>query len=310
MRKGLLIALLLALLAGGLGQLGSSAQGRTDLQVAQVSRVIDGDTIEVVLPDDTTEKVRYIGIDTPETVHPTEPVGCFGPEASEYNKALVDDKTVWLELDVQERDRYGRLLAYVHLVSDSQAMVNAILLSQGFAQIYTFPPNVKHVDRFLALEREARDAHRGLWGACGPPPPPSCPEPPSGAVVINEIEQNPAGTDSGNEWVELYNTSDQEVCLEGWFIVADYQGVGGREGRINIPDNTLIPSEGFAILVGEGQVIDNVNEVVELRNADAQVVDQTPSVTDTKNDDRCWARVPDGSDTWEFQTCTPNKSNS
>lgn len=137
--------------------------GDRGLITAQVTRVIDGDTIEAELPDGTTEDVRYIGMDTPETHGGVE---CFGREASAYNERLVADRTVWLELDVEERDRYGRLLAYVYLDSDGQAMVNAVLLSQGFAQLLTIPPNVKYAERFQALQREAREAQRGLWQAC------------------------------------------------------------------------------------------------------------------------------------------------
>jgi endonuclease YncB( thermonuclease family) len=133
------------------------------LFVAKVVEVIDGDTIDVQLADGREERVRYIGMDTPE-IH--GPVECYGQEASAYNDRLVGGKTVWLELDVEERDRYQRLLAYVYLDSDGQAMVNAILLSQGYAQVMTVPPNVKYAARFLKLQQEAREAGRGLWGAC------------------------------------------------------------------------------------------------------------------------------------------------
>jgi endonuclease YncB( thermonuclease family) len=133
------------------------------LFVAKVVEVIDGDTIDVQLADGREERVRYIGMDTPE-IH--GPVECYGQEASAYNDRLVGGKTVWLELDVEERDRYQRLLAYVYLDSDGQAMVNAILLSQGYAQVLTIPPNVRYADRFLKLQQEAREAGRGLWGSC------------------------------------------------------------------------------------------------------------------------------------------------
>lgn len=134
-----------------------------ELIEALVTNVVDGDTIKVQLANGSEEQVRYIGMDTPE-IHGE--VECYGQEAATYNECLVGGKTVWLELDVQERDRYGRLLAYVYLDSDGKAMVNAILLSQGYAQIMTVPPNVKYADRFLRLQQEAREAGRGLWGAC------------------------------------------------------------------------------------------------------------------------------------------------
>ncbi len=107
------------------------------------------------------EKVRYIGINTPETKHPTKEVEHFGKEASEANRKLVDGKTVRLEFDVQQVDRYNRLLAYVFL--EEGTFVNAWLVENGFAQVMTVPPNVKHQELFLKLQREAREARRGLW---------------------------------------------------------------------------------------------------------------------------------------------------
>ena len=105
--------------------------------------------------------VRYIGIDTPETKHPTKEVEPYGKEASEANRKLVDGKTVRLEFDVQEQDRYGRLLAYVYL--EEGTFVNAWLVQHGYAAVMTVPPNVKHQELFLRLQREAREEGRGLW---------------------------------------------------------------------------------------------------------------------------------------------------
>lgn len=134
-----------------------------DGEVATVTRVIDGDTIEVRIGAQTY-KVRYIGIDTPETAHPSKPVECYGQEASAYNRSLVDGRRVELEKDVSETDRYGRLLRYVWV--DGQ-MVNAILVRDGYAQVSTYPPDVKYPDMFLQLQQGAREAGRGLWSACG-----------------------------------------------------------------------------------------------------------------------------------------------
>jgi len=143
-------------------------RGPTDegLLVATVIGVIDGDTVEVMLGDGAKEKVRYIGVDTPETRHPKKGVECFGREAYDFNKALVLGKRVWLERDVEERDRYQRLLAYVWLDAEKQRMANAILVSEGYAQVSTYPPNVKYVELFLKLQREARENNKGLWGRC------------------------------------------------------------------------------------------------------------------------------------------------
>jgi micrococcal nuclease len=128
-----------------------------------VSTVIDGDTIEVNL-EGQLYTVRYIGVDTPETKHPQKGVQCFGPEATQRNLGLVAGQSVLLEKDVSETDRYGRLLRYVWL-SDGR-MVNEVLTSEGYAQVTTYPPDVKYADRFLKAQREAREAKRGLWGMC------------------------------------------------------------------------------------------------------------------------------------------------
>ncbi len=123
-----------------------------------VKRVVDGDTILLA----NGERVRYIGINTPETKHPHKPVERFGKEAYEYNKGLVENKWVRLELDIEKRDKYGRLLAYVY---QEDIFVNAKLVEEGYAQIYTFPPNIKHQELFIKLQREARESDRGLWEA-------------------------------------------------------------------------------------------------------------------------------------------------
>ncbi len=137
-----------------------SCQDGSFLAVKVVS-VVDGDTIQVCCIGWKREKVRYIGINIPETKHPTKEVEHFGEEASEANRKLVDGKTVRLEFDVQEQDRYGRLLAYVYL--EDGTFVNAWLVQHGYAAVMTVPPNVKHQELFLKLQREAREAERGLW---------------------------------------------------------------------------------------------------------------------------------------------------
>jgi endonuclease YncB( thermonuclease family) len=128
---------------------------------ARVERVVDGDTIIVIL-DGTRERVRYIGIDTPKTVDPNRPGQPYGPEASARNKELLDGETVYLEKDISERDVFQRLLRYVRL--EDGRMVNMILVEEGSAQAATYPPDVKHAEEFVNLQREASDAKRGLWG--------------------------------------------------------------------------------------------------------------------------------------------------
>jgi micrococcal nuclease len=154
----LIIAIVLLVRGGGEQEVAVKQQGT---EVA-VTRVVDGDTIEVSL-DGHTEDVRYIGVDTPETVKPGAPVGCFGPEAHDFNEALVDGETVRLDYDAERRDVYGRLLAYVHL---GDTFVNAELVRRGFATTLTIPPNDSFAGLFARLERQASDAGRGLWGKC------------------------------------------------------------------------------------------------------------------------------------------------
>jgi micrococcal nuclease len=127
-----------------------------------VTRAVDGDTVEVQI-EGREEDVRYIGVDTPETVKPEEPVQCFGPEASDFNHRLVEGKWARLVFDEERRDVYGRLLAYVYLEG---RFVNAELLRRGLARTLTIPPNDRHAKRFKRLQTAAARAGRGLWGAC------------------------------------------------------------------------------------------------------------------------------------------------
>jgi micrococcal nuclease len=129
---------------------------------ALVSRVIDGDTIEVQFKGETID-VRLIGVDTPETVAPGQPVECFGKAASSFAENSMEGERVRLEFDVQRHDRFGRTLAYVWTGGE---LFNETLVAEGYAQVATFPPNVKYVDRFLAAQRVARQNDRGLWHAC------------------------------------------------------------------------------------------------------------------------------------------------
>jgi micrococcal nuclease len=131
------------------------------LQEAQVINVVDGDTIDVLI-EGVEYRVRYILIDTPETKHPDKPVEPFGPEASEANRRLVESQTVLLEKDVSETDQYGRLLRYVYV---GDTMVNEELLRLGLAQVATFPPDVKYVDRFLEIQHQAQAVGEGIWGS-------------------------------------------------------------------------------------------------------------------------------------------------
>jgi micrococcal nuclease len=155
----LLVAVVVVLVVRGRHEGSQTTFGR-----AQVLRVVDGDTIRVRL-DGRTERVRYIGVDTPESVKPDTPVQCFAKRASAANAALVAGQTVRLVGDVEQRDRYGRLLAYVYREPDG-AFVNARLVRDGYARTLTIAPNVAHARELADLARAARRAHRGLWSAC------------------------------------------------------------------------------------------------------------------------------------------------
>jgi micrococcal nuclease len=151
LRRWLLELSFLSLLAAG-------AAGAGTIE-GTVVRVVDGDTINVQLAD-RVEKIRYIGVNAPEIHHPIKGEEPGGRAAAQVNRGLVIGRRVRLELDVQPRDRYGRLLAYVWV---GDTMVNAELVRLGYAQVMTVPPNVRYQDLFLKLQREARDAGRGLW---------------------------------------------------------------------------------------------------------------------------------------------------
>jgi micrococcal nuclease len=133
---------------------------RSGLTPARVLRVVDGDTIRVEVNGEEF-RVRYIGIDTPETVDPRRPVQCFGQEASERNRQLVEGKVVGLEKDVSEVDDFDRLLRYVWV---EDTLVNAALVEEGYALAYTYPPDVRYADLFVSLQAQAREKSRGLWG--------------------------------------------------------------------------------------------------------------------------------------------------
>ncbi len=142
----------------------SNIQGAIREKVT-VGRVIDGDTIELT----DGRKVRYIGINTPETVDPGKPLECFGKEASDKNRELVMGKEAELEKDVSETDRYGRLLRYVYVFDQDvqkRVMVNERMVEEGFAHSSSYPPDIKYQESFRDAEAQARQESRGLWGAC------------------------------------------------------------------------------------------------------------------------------------------------
>jgi len=166
-----LLAVLVAVLLRGCGEETTERgdgeredAGRRAGVLAPVVDVVDGDTIEVEL-EGRVEDVRYIGVDTPESVAPGQPVECFGVRASEFNAELVAGEQVRLAFDAERRDVYGRLLAYVYV---GERFVNVELLREGFARTLTIAPNDSFAERFARVEQAAGRAGRGLWGECGP----------------------------------------------------------------------------------------------------------------------------------------------
>ena len=143
----------------------SCSRARTSTgQRSVVARVIDGDTVQLA----SGEKVRLIGVDTPETKHPQKPVERFGREANDFTARLVEGKPVRLEYDQERQDKYGRTLAYVFL--EDGTFVNAEIVRQGYGHAYTRFP-FRHLEEFRRLEREAREGGKGLWAASDAPTP-------------------------------------------------------------------------------------------------------------------------------------------
>ena len=136
--------------------LGCSPASHQEVQWRRVVRVVDGDTLLL----DRNERVRLIGVDTPETVDPRRPVEWFGKEASAFTKRMVEGKKVRLEYDQDRKDRFGRTLAYVYL--EDGTFLNAEIVKQGYGHAYTQFP-FKYLEEFRGYERQAREAQRGLW---------------------------------------------------------------------------------------------------------------------------------------------------
>lgn len=147
-------------LSQGVGNLLGSWSDSELLGPYEVVRIVDGDTV-IVNINGKDEKLRMIGVDTPESVHnDLEKNVPYGKVSFDYTKDMLEGREVWLEMDVEERDRYGRLLAYVYLDGE---MFNRMLLEEGHATIITVPPNVKYAEEFEAIQEEARREGRGLW---------------------------------------------------------------------------------------------------------------------------------------------------
>lgn len=132
--------------------------GMSQEELVVVKRVIDGDTIGLV----DGRRLRYIGINAPE-LSAKNGIPCFGKEATEKNRTLVEEKTIRIVKDTSETDKYGRILRYVWV---GDVFINELLVRQGFAQVSTYPPDVAHKDLFIEAQRQAKENKKGLWGGC------------------------------------------------------------------------------------------------------------------------------------------------
>ncbi|MEX0625564.1 MAG: thermonuclease family protein [Chloroflexota bacterium] len=230
-------------------ELGRAPAGTTT--IGQVVDVVDGDTIKVEI-NGGVFTVRYIGIDTPETVHPTVPVEWMGAEASMANTLLVEGQEVWLEKDISEVDQYGRLLRYVWLQQGTDwLLVNYELVRLGFANSSTYAPDVLYQELFLEAEGEARGAGSGLWGETptpAPTPPPT-PVPTAVPVAPAVTPAPPAATPAPANC----HTSYLDACL--LVGVEDYDCAGGSgngpyyTGRVRVvgPDEYGLDADGDGI---------------------------------------------------------------
>lgn len=264
--RGVVLAVIVALV--GVSTVTAAPSTTATALTGTVVRVVDGDTIDVRL-DGREERVRLIGVDTPETVHPEVGVEPWGPEASQFTKTHLPPGTrVHLELDVQQRDRYGRLLAYLYLPDGR--MLNEVLLQEGLAQLLTVPPNVRYVERFVTAQQQARQARKGIWSE----------EPfrPGGSIRIEHV-------DLVAEEVVLVNEGPQPVDLSGWVLIS----VVGNQ-RFRFPSGTLLEpgkrlvvrtgpkaTGGPGVLVWTRQYVwNNQGDPAELRDADGKLVSRYP----------------------------------
>lgn len=144
---------------------GCTQQTDSAVNIGTVIEVIDGDTVDLSFAGHR-QRVRLIGIDTPETKHPSKPVQCFGPEATAFTESLLPHGTsIRIERDTEARDTYDRLLVYLYRDSDNM-FINLELVLQGYAHVLTIEPNIAYIDKFVAASREAHSNNRGMWQAC------------------------------------------------------------------------------------------------------------------------------------------------
>ncbi len=214
--------------------------------VPLVTRVIDGDTIEVSIAG-TIHKVRYVGIDAPELDDERPELCTLAKEATRYNRQLVGSKTVQLEKDISEIDKYGRLLRYVRV---NGLFVNAELVRQGLAWAGAYEPDTKYQGYLEEMEAEARQAGRGLW-ALTPPTPTPTPPPPSTKASDIQITcifyDGLVSRVESDEYVEITNLGDQPQDLARWVLMDISEGYPS----FTFPSYILAPGKSVRVYTNE-----------------------------------------------------------
>jgi endonuclease YncB( thermonuclease family) len=232
---------------------------------AVVIDVVDGDTIKVII-DNQQYTVRYIGIDTPETVHPSKPVEWMGAEASARNKELVSGKTVYLESDVSNTDRYGRLLRYIFLADGT--FVNKVLVEEGYAHASEYPPDTKYQDVLEQSQREAMEQETGLWSEKPDPTATATHIPTATPTVVQPTAETPPSTTAPvtpGEVQITYILADGVVSRVESDEYAVVENIGGAEVSIGgfrlnagdpgqdfvFPDYVLQPGQSCRVYTNE-----------------------------------------------------------
>ena len=265
-------------------------------QTFLVTKVIDGDTIEL----ETGEKIRYIGIDTPETKHPTKGVECYGLEASDKNEELVLNKKIRIEKDITDKDSYKRLLRYVYV---DDLFINKYLVEQGYAYSYPYPPDTKYQNEFNDAEENAKNSKIGLWQKCIAPEENrvnvEVEEVYSDKIIINEIFPNPKGSDNLEEWVELKNIGDEEVDINGWKV----SDATAKIYTIKTDDflTTIIPVGGYFLIKREVSNIalnNSSGDLVELFWPNEELADQV-EYSGKAEEEMSWALSDEN---WQWTT--------
>ncbi|MFS1511774.1 thermonuclease family protein [Chengkuizengella sp. SCS-71B] len=261
----------------------STTDQQKQLINATINDVVDGDTIKVNL-NGKKETIRLLLVDTPETVHPSKAVQAFGPEASNFAKDMLPvGSEVQIEIDVSERDKYGRLLAYLWV---DGKMFNEMLLEKGLARVaYIYPPNVKYVDQFKEIQEKARQESIGIWSIENYVQ--------DDGFIDNKIEKNEAIVEDSpvqitevnleEEYITIMNNDSTDMDMTGWSVLS----VEGDQ-RFDFPDSyTIKAGEAITIWSGdfsrgvwsidlywtEQNIWNNNGDPAQLINADNVIVD-------------------------------------